>query len=239
MKEVVTTGETVLQAQEAACARLGVSLSQVKFEILQLPLKKTLGLFGGRPAKVRGIFHQTPAEAAVRYLDEILKKIGVKKFKIDPEESDGGVMLKVTGENTKLAIGRRGDTLEAIQYLTGLVANAMCDEYYRVTINVEDYRQRREKTLETLGRNVGIKAVKTQRNQELEPMSPYERRIIHLAVEQVRGARSWSEGDDLNRHIVVGPVPGSTGHNEHRGQLHQRDANVKSGTYTTRYSETK
>ena len=107
-----------------------------------------------------------------------------------------------------ILIGRRGETLDALQYLAGLVSNHVENSYYRVTLDIGNYREKRRETLEVLGRKIAAKAVRTGRNTSLEPMNPYERRIIHTAVQTVEGAKSWSEGEDLGRHVVIGPIEG-------------------------------
>ena len=100
------------------------------------------------------------------------------------------------------------ETLDALQYLSGLVANHVDNSYYRITLDIGNYREKRRETLEALGKKMAAKAVRTGRNTSLEPMNPYERRIIHTAVQTVEGAKSWSEGEDLAAHVVIGPVDG-------------------------------
>ena len=117
-------------------------------------------------------------------------------------------MLCVSGGDMGYMIGHRGETLDALQYLSGLIANQLEDSYYRITIDIGNYREKRRETLTVLGTKMANKAVKTGRNYALEPMNPYERRIIHAAVQGVEGAKSWSEGEDLNRHIIIGPEGG-------------------------------
>lgn len=207
LKEAIGTGETILLAQEAACRALGVETHEAEFEVLQMPVKKTLGLFGGSPAKVRAFIKASPSEIAADYLKTILHGMGISDVELTIEEVEGGAVFNLSGEDIGFVIGRRGETLDALQYLTGLVANHVENSYYRITINTGNYREKREKTLEILGRKMAIKASKTGRKQSLEPMNPYERRIIHTAVQKVKGAISWSEGEDLNRHVVIGPDP--------------------------------
>lgn len=205
IKNVIGTGETIALAQKNACDLLGVSEQEVSFEVIQMPVKKTFGIFGGKLAQVKASFEVSPANVALDYLKKILTAYGLKNFNVNVSESSDGVDLQVTGDNAKIAIGRRGDTLDAIQYLVGLVANDACDSYYRVTINIEDYRERREKVLESLGRKLAFKVIKTGKPITLEPMTPYERKVIHLAIEKVNGAKSWSEGEGIKRHIIVAP----------------------------------
>ena len=192
VKEAIATGATTEEAYEKACAMLGVDPADAEFEVLETEEKKRFGLFGGRPAKVRAFIRSTPADAAAEYLRNVLS----------------GAELVLTGENIGFIIGHRGETLDSLQYLASLVANHVDESYYRITLDVGNYREKRKETLENLGRKMAARAVKTGRNASLEPMNPYERRIIHTAVQEVEGAKSWSEGEDLARHVVIGPEGG-------------------------------
>lgn len=204
-REAIGVGDTIILARKNACEILGVSDGQVSFEVIQVPRKKFLGLFGGRLARVRASIDLDPADLAANYLRDVLSAFGAKDFDISIIRKEGGAELLVKGGNANHAIGRRGDTLDAIQYLAGLVANSESDGYYRVTVNIEDFRERREKTLETLGRRLAFRVLKTDEKIELEPMTPYERKVIHSAVTKVCGVESHSEGEDLNRHVVIAP----------------------------------
>lgn len=204
MKEAIGIGETVEIAKEKACEELGVESYEAQFEILELPTRKTLGLFGGNPAKVRVYIEDDPAQKAADYLKKVIRLMGLSKVEIDIKKDESGAMLNLTGNDIGFVIGHRGETLDALQYLSGLVANHGGGPYYRITLDIGNYREKRKQTLETLGIRLARKAVKTGRNSALEPMNPYERRIIHTVVQTVDGARSWSEGEDLNRHVVIG-----------------------------------
>ncbi len=203
LKEAIGVGESLLLAQQRACEALGVPESSVSFEVLQMPVKKTFGLFGGKLAKVKAVFELVPAKLATDYLREVLTAYGLKNFEVEAEEKEDGVSLHVTGGNAKIAIGHRGDTLDAIQYLVGLVANSASETYYRVTINISDYRERRDVTLKTLGEKLAKRVLRTKQRIELEPMTPYERKVIHMEVEKIKGVTSWSEGEDLLRHLII------------------------------------
>lgn len=205
-REAIGVGNTIVLAQKKACEILGVSDGEVSFEVVQLPRRKFLGIFGGRLAKVRALLYVDPAELAANYLKTVLIAFGAKDFDILVNKRDDGSELLVKGGNANRAIGRRGDTLDAIQYLTCLVANSVCESYYRITINIEDYRQRRKDTLEILGRKLAFKALKSREKVVLEPMTPYERKLIHAAVSQVLGVESYSEGEDLDRHVIIAPI---------------------------------
>ena len=181
---------------------------EAEFEILEMPVKKTFGLFGGNPAKVRAYVKDSPADAAAQYLKNILSNMGLSNVQFDIQEEESGALISLSGEDVGFIIGHRGETLDALQYLAGLVANHIENTYFRITLDIGNYREKRKDTLEVLGKKIANKAVKSGRNCSLEPMNPYERRIIHTAVQTVEGAKSWSEGEDLNRHVVIGPVDG-------------------------------
>lgn len=208
LREAIATADTVQEAYEKACRELGVETYLAEQEILELPVKKTLGLFGGSPAKVRAYIHVDPAQRAARYLEDVIREMGVEQVSVEVRREEGGSMLYIQGDNAGFVIGHRGETLDALQYLAGLIANHGEDEYYRITLDIGNYREKRRETLTVLGTKIAHKALKSGRNHALEPMNPYERRIIHAAVQNVQGVKSWSEGYDLKRHIVVGPEGG-------------------------------
>lgn len=205
IKEAIKEAETIEEAKALALAELGVNEDKAQFEVLVQPEKKKFGLFGGSLAKVRVFYEETPADIAKAYLADVLTKLGVTNVVIEATETEDGAEFDVNGDDIGFIIGHRGETLDALQYLTGLVVNHIHDEYFRVIINIGNYREKREKTLEVLGRKLAFRACKTGEKVSLEPMNPYERRIIHTAVQKVRGATSWSEGENLQRHVVIGP----------------------------------
>lgn len=209
-KEAIATGETIEKAFAKACTELGVATSEAVCEVLEEPVKKTFGLFGGSPAKVRAVVKEKrPVELAVDYLQEVIQAMGIGEVTITPHyEKETDSELEITGDHASLIIGHRGETLDALQYLACLVANTEKNGYYRITLDVGNYREKRKETLENLGRKMAQKALKTGRNCSLEPMNPYERRIIHGAVQDVKGVISWSDGQEYNRHIVIGPENG-------------------------------
>lgn len=208
MREAIGTGETVELAKEAACKELGVESYEAEFEILEMPTKKTFGLFGGSPAKVRVYLEDDPAQAAADYLQKVLSCMGIQNPKLSIKKEDGGAMLTIEEDNIGFIIGHRGETLDALQYLAGLVANHVGSGYFRIALDIGNYREKRRETLESLGKKMAEKSLRNGRNCSLEPMNPYERRIIHTAVQTVEGAKSWSEGEDLERHVVIGPIAG-------------------------------
>lgn len=202
--EVVSTGHTVEEAIESACAQLGKSRDEVEFEILELPSKRILGILGGSSAKVRVYVEENVAEKAEAFLKKILGGMGLPDVIIERQEKDGGIVLDLVGDDMGAIIGHRGETLDAMQYLVSLVANRGEEDYTRVMLDTGNYREKREKTLTALARRMALSAVRTRKNQTLEPMNPYERRIIHSAVQEIRGATSWSVGEEPNRRVVIG-----------------------------------
>lgn len=207
LKEAIATGATVEEAKENACKELGVETydDRIDFEIIEMQSKKVLGLFGGHPAKVRVFLTQNAAQAAEDFIRNIINCMDLNGITLSTKEEDNVITIDIEGEEVGSIIGRRGETMDALQYLACLAANRIDPAYKRVVINTGDYREKREKTLESLGRRLAIKAAKTGRKSSLEPMNPYERRIIHTAVQKVNGATSWSEGENMNRHVVIGP----------------------------------
>ena len=208
MREAIGTGETVELAKEAACKELGVESYEADFEILEMPTKKTFGLFGGNPAKVRVYLPDDPAQIAADYLKKIFSCMGIPEVQIEIQREEKSALLSLTGDNVGFIIGHRGETLDALQYLVGLVANHAGNDYYRIALDIGNYREKRVQTLESLGHKTAEKSLRLGRNVSLEPMNPYERRIIHTSVQEVEGAKSWSEGEGMERHVVVGPVGG-------------------------------
>ncbi|MGN0470178.1 MAG: RNA-binding cell elongation regulator Jag/EloR [Acutalibacteraceae bacterium] len=232
IREAFATADTIEEAKNIACKELGTDIENTNFEILQQPEKKKFGLFGGSPAKIRAYVEITPLESAKEYLSDILTKMGITGVTMTSEENENGAVINIDGENIGFIIGHRGETLDALQYLAGLVANHVDESYYRISINIGNYREKREKTLEILGRKLAFKACKTGMKTSLEPMNPYERRIIHTAVQKVRGATSWSEGENLQRHVVIGPDPDQKPSYNRGGRSSRTKSNFnKDGSY--------
>ncbi len=207
-KECVKEAATIEEAKALIVAEWEVDADSVSFEIVQEPQKKTFGLFGGANAIVKGILEteDSPAQLAKTYLEQVLETMGAASAVTIQEDEDGnGCTLMIEGENLGFIIGRRGDTLDSLQYLTGLVANRARADYYRVTLDIGNYREKREQALKGLAHKLASQAARTGRKNSLEPMNPYERRLIHTAVQDVKGATSWSVGSEPNRHVVIGP----------------------------------
>lgn len=148
--------------------------------------------------------NQGKLELAKSYLTDILDNLGCEAH-IEEKVYEDGAVLTIEGQSLGTIIGRRGETLDAIQYLTGLVSNRGDDSYYRITVDCQGYRDKRVATLQQLAVRMAEKAIKTGRSTRLEPMNPFERRIIHASVSTVEGAVSSSYGEEPNRRVVIAP----------------------------------
>lgn len=233
IREAICEGVDVEEALEKAKAELGLDeTDEYDFEVIQREEKKKFGLFGGRAAKVRVFIKETTEDKTEQFLRNVLDKMGLEGIAIEKKLEDGTMSFDLSGEDEGFVIGRRGETLDALQYLTSLVANHNDEAYIKVTVNVGNYRDKREKTLEILGRKLAFKAIKTGKKTSLEPMNPYERRIIHTAVQKVNGAISWSEGEGAARHVVIGPDPKAK--NNRRGGYNNRRGGGKKGYGSSR-----
>ena len=205
-KEIIKEAASVEEAKAAIAAEFGVAEDAIEFEVQQEAEKKVLGIFGGSTAIVKGVLKGgNAAVAAETYLRGILDAMGVEDYTIEVTEKDNHCAITLDGENLGFIIGRRGETLDALQYLTSLVANRADSAYYRVTLDIGNYREKREQSLVSLARRLGGQTARTGRRHSLEPMNPYERRIIHTTVQEMEGVISWSVGSDDRRHVIIGP----------------------------------
>lgn len=153
----------------------------------------------------------------VDYLSSILKNMGVENIKIDVVVDEDGTKINFDGDKLGVAIGRKGETLDAIQHLVSLVANKGQSDYVRITLNPGGYRQKREQILISLAEKSAAKAIKFNKNVILEAMNSYERRIIHNAVQNVEGVMSWSIGENEHRRVVIGTSKDNKPFRENRG----------------------
>ncbi len=207
IKEAIGTGVDAKEAFENAKALLGAPEDvKIELEIIDEGKKKTFGLFGGSPAKVRAFYDVSPFSQAEEYITAILRGMGIEDVKIESEEVDGTVQIQLDcGNDQGTVIGRRGETLDAIQYLTRLIINKNEENYKRVSINIGSYREKREETLKELAKKNAEKAKKYGRSMALDPMNPYERRVIHTAIQEIEGVNSHSVGSDNERRVVITP----------------------------------
>lgn len=156
-----------------------------------------------KPSK-RPVAGENMEPAIKKFLGDVLKAMGMEaEVKVVIDENEGSVDIELVGENMGVLIGKRGQTLDSLQYLVSLVANKEADGYFRVKLDTENYRARRKETLESLAKNIAYKVKRTRKPVSLEPMNPYERRIIHSALQNDKYVSTRSEGEEPFRHVVV------------------------------------
>ena len=202
MDEIRKTAKTVEEAIAAALAELGVSREETDITVIDEGTKAFLGMFGGKDAVVLVKKNFQPEREAESFLREIFLTMGLI-VKIKAEMKDKHLFVELTGDDMGILIGKRGQTLDALQYLVNLVVNKKSPYYISVMLDTENYRQRRRETLESLAFNLAKKVKHTRRNVVLEPMNPYERRIIHSTLQNDRYISTHSEGDEPYRRVVV------------------------------------
>ncbi len=207
-KQSVKTAKTVEEATALACAELGVEVSDVPAEdihVLHYPKKSFFSFLKPDYAEVEVVLEISKLNLALEYIQSILKDMDLESVNVSVSEQTEGAsaVLLLEGESVGTLIGRHGETLDALQYLTGLVANKAEGDYFRISLDSGNYREKRKKTLESLARRMAVSAAKTGRSMTLEPMNPYERRIIHSTVQEVEGATSTSIGEEPNRRVVI------------------------------------
>lgn len=203
MRIAEKTGKTVEDAIEACLAELGVKREKASIEVLEEPTKKGLfGLLGTRLAKVRVSYEDNPGIFACQFLGDVCTSMGVQA-EFSAEERDKQWFVNITGSELGILIGRRGDTLEALQFLTNLAVSKKMSEKIRIIVDVEGYRQRREETLVRLAKRLSERVKRTGNRVVLEPMNPHERRIIHTALQDDTRISTFSEGEEPNRRIVI------------------------------------
>jgi spoIIIJ-associated protein len=212
-RETEKQAPSVEEAVEAALRELDASEQEVRIEVLQEPRSGLLGI-GSQQAVVRvrlvsGDFGpedlEEQADAAADFIEELLGQMGVDAL-AEPNFTHGHMYVDIKGEDEDdmaLLIGRHGQTLDAIQELTRMVLGRRLDERIRVVVDVEDYRKRREGRLEARAQDLAKRVLRSGREEELEPMNPYERKLVHDAVAQVTGVESFSRGEEPNRFVVI------------------------------------
>lgn len=205
MEMITVTAKTVDDAIVQAAVQLGVSSDKLQYEVIEKGSTGLLGgLIGAKPAVIRARKVETIDEKAEEFLTSVFDAMGLQveiDAKLNEEEKELDVNL--SGEEMGILIGKRGQTLDSLQYLVSLVVNKESDDYLRVKLDTENYRERRKETLETLAKNIAYKVKRTRRSVALEPMNPYERRIIHSAIQNDKYVFTRSEGEEPFRHVVI------------------------------------
>lgn len=203
MRQVTATGQTVVEAVKSALAQLETTEDRTEVSIIDEGKKGIFG-FGSRPAIVKVTVKIDPVEEAQQFLLDVSEKMGVAAS-IEVKREGKQVQFLLSGEKMALLIGKRGQTLNSLQYLTQLVINRFADQYYTVILDAEDYRKRRNETLIHLAERLAEKAQRTGQKVTLEPMPSYERKVIHTALMGNKRIKTYSDGVEPNRHIVITP----------------------------------
>ena len=202
MEEIRKSAKTVDDAIAAALADLGAAREEVDITVIDEGSKGFLGMFGSKDAVVLVKKNFNPEKEAETFLKEVFLSMGLI-VKIKTEQKDKHLYIDLTGDDMGILIGKRGQTLDALQYLVNLVVNKKSPYYISVMLDTENYRQRRKETIENLARNVASKVKKTGRPAFLEPMNPYERRIIHAELQADKYVDTHSEGEEPHRKVVI------------------------------------
>ncbi|WP_026695819.1 RNA-binding cell elongation regulator Jag/EloR [Peribacillus kribbensis] len=204
MKQITATGHSVDAAVESALAQLQTTRDRVQIDILEEGKKGFLGLLGKKEAVVKVTLPPDPIEETEKYIRNISREMGVD-VNIDVKQSGKNVVFVLSGEKIALLIGKRGQTLNSLQYLAQLAANSVSRHYLTIILDAEDYRARRNETLTALAGRMADKVIKTGREAALEPMPSYERKVIHAALMGVKHIKTYSSGAEPYRHIVIAP----------------------------------
>ncbi|SFB01676.1 MULTISPECIES: RNA-binding cell elongation regulator Jag/EloR [unclassified Bacillus (in: firmicutes)] len=205
MKQVTATGQTVEEAVESALAQLNTTKDRTEITIIDEGKKGIFGIFGSRPAIIKATVKIDAIEEAKSFLLQVSEKMGVP-IQIEIQREGKQVNFTLTGDKIALLIGKRGQTLNSLQYLTQLVVNRFSDQYLTVILDAEDYRKRRSDTLVILAQRLAQKALKSGKSVTLEPMPSYERKVIHTALVGNKRVKTFSDGSEPHRHIVITPV---------------------------------
>ena len=203
MEYIEISAKTVEDALTEASVKLGTTSDKIEYEVIEKGNSGFLGI-GSKKAVIRAFVKTSPEELVKEFLDSVFKAMDMEvelDIKVDEDEKMIDVELK--GDDMGILIGKRGQTLDSLQYLTNLALNKHSDNYFKVKVDTEDYRNRRKETLENLAKNIAFKVKRTKRSVSLEPMNPFERRVIHSALQNDKYVTTHSEGEEPYRHVVV------------------------------------
>lgn len=203
MDFIEVTAKTVDDAITEGLIKLGTTSDKVEYEVIEKGSSGFLGI-GSKPAVIKIRKKSTMEEVIRDFLTDVFQAMNmVVEIVINKDEDSKIIEVELRGEDMGVLIGKRGQTLDSLQYLTNLAANRQSDEYVKVKLDTEDYRKRRKETLENLAKNIAYKVKRTRHPVSLEPMNPFERRIIHSALQNDKFVCTHSEGEEPFRHVVV------------------------------------
>ena len=204
MEYIEVSAKTVEDALTDASVQLGITSDQLEYEIVEKGSNGFLGLIGSKNATIRVKVKSSVEDEVREFLTSVFNAMKMQvEIEINKNEDERFLDVELKGDDMGVLIGKRGQTLDSLQYLTSLAINKHSDVYYKVKIDTEDYRKRRRDTLENLARNIAYKVKRTKRPVSLEPMNPFERRVIHSALQNDKYVTTRSEGEEPYRHVVV------------------------------------
>lgn len=206
-QEVTVTAKTIEEALNKAVAELGApDVASIEYTVVTEPKKGFLGL-GAVPAKITASYQKKGADVALDFIRNLVSEMGLNATVTLTDGEGENKLIRVMGGEVGVLIGHHGDTLDSLQYLANLAANKKTAdekrEYCRITVDVENYRLKREETLRALARRMADKVLRYKKSVMLEPMNPYERRIIHSEVQNIPGVSTNSIGSENNRKVVM------------------------------------
>ena len=197
------TAKTVDDAITEACEKFVVTSDKLEYEVIEEGSSGFLGI-GSKPAVIKARVKSSVEDIAKDFLDNVFNAMNLTVVvDINYNEDNNSMDIDLSGDEMGILIGKRGQTLDSLQYLVSLVVNKDVENYIHIKVDTENYRQRRKETLENLAKNISYKVKRTKRPVSLEPMNPYERRIIHSALQNDKYVTTHSEGDEPFRHVVV------------------------------------
>lgn len=203
MDYIEVTGKTVEDARTEALIKLGTTSDQIEVEVVEKGSSGFLGI-GSKPAVIRVRKKFTIEDCVKEFLNKVFEAMNMQvEIVVSNDEENHIVNVELKGNEMGVLIGKRGQTLDSLQYLTNLAVNRHTQDYVKVKLDTEDYRKRRRETLENLAKNIAHKVKRTKRSFSLEPMNPYERRIIHSALQSDKYVSTHSEGEEPYRKVVV------------------------------------
>lgn len=203
MDYIEVSAKTVDDAITEACQKLVVTSDKLEYEVVEEGSAGFLGI-GSKPAVIKARVKSSMEDTAKDFLKDVFEAMDLTVVvNVEYDEVENFMNIELSGDEMGVLIGKRGQTLDSLQYLVSLVVNKNIENYIRVKVDTENYRQRRKETLENLAKNISYKVKRTKRPVSLEPMNPYERRIIHSALQNDRYVSTHSEGDEPFRHVVV------------------------------------
>lgn len=204
MEYIEFTGKSLEEALTNAAVSLGIPSDQLKYDVIEEASSGFLGIFNTKPAKIRVEKKKSVEDVVNTFLGDMFQAMNMEvSIDVNVDEVSETVEINLTGDDMGLLIGKRGQTLDALQYIVRLVINKEIGGYLKVKVDTENYRERRKETLESLAKNIAYKVKRTKRPVTLEPMNPYERRIIHSSLQNDKFVATKSEGEEPYRHVVV------------------------------------